>query len=185
METGAVGVWATRRRQPEPPEVAEAVSWEVTPDFVTFYREARDEVARALTVTLADADLAAEATDEAMARAYQHWGRIGSFDNPGGWVYRVGLNWATSVLRRRRRPNPTAPPGPVEMEPMGEPDVARALAELDIRQRAVVVCRYLLGWSEAATAAALDTPVGTVKSRLHRASRTLSTRLSHLRTEEP
>ncbi len=62
--------------------------------------------------------------------------------------------------------------------------VARALADLDVRQRAVVVCRYLLGWSEAETAAALGTPVGTVKSRLHRASRLLAARLSHLRPED-
>jgi RNA polymerase sigma-70 factor (ECF subfamily) len=31
------------------------------------------------------------------------------------------------------------------------------------------VCRYLLDWSEEDTAAALDIPTGTVKSRLSRA----------------
>ena len=35
--------------------------------------------------------------------------------------------------------------------------------------REVVACRYLLELSEAETAAALQIPVGTVKSRLHRA----------------
>jgi RNA polymerase sigma-70 factor (ECF subfamily) len=65
-----------------------------------------------------------------------------------------------------------------------EPTVFAALAELDVRQRAVVVCRYLLGWSEAETAAALSTPVGTVKSRLHRATRHLSQSLAHLREED-
>lgn len=35
--------------------------------------------------------------------------------------------------------------------------------------RAVVTCRYLLELSEAETAAALQIPAGTVKSRLHRA----------------
>jgi RNA polymerase sigma-70 factor (ECF subfamily) len=67
---------------------------------------------------------------------------------------------------------------------MAEPDVLRALAELDVRHRAVVVCRYVLGWSEAETAAALATPVGTVKSRLHRANRQLSSRLAHLQDEK-
>jgi RNA polymerase sigma-70 factor (ECF subfamily) len=62
-----------------------------------------------------------------------------------------------------------------------EPDVLVALAELDVRQRSVVVCRYLLGWSEGETAAALSTAPGTVKSRLHRANRHLSQRLAHLR----
>jgi RNA polymerase sigma-70 factor (ECF subfamily) len=60
----------------------------------------------------------------------------------------------------------------------------RALAELEVRQRAVVVCRYVLGWSEAETAAALSISAGTVKSRLHRANRQLSSRLAHLRDEK-
>jgi len=156
-----------------------------TRDFATFYAGSRDPVAKALTVLLGNQDLAVEAVDEAMARAYQRWPRVGALDNPAGWVYRVALNWSLSALRQHRRPPP--PPGPLHDAPApvaSEPDVLRALAELDVRQRAVVVCRYLLGWSEAETATALRTPVGTVKSRLHRATRHLSHRLSHLRNEE-
>jgi RNA polymerase sigma-70 factor (ECF subfamily) len=158
----------------------------LTHDFIAFYTDARGPIARALAVTLTDRDLAVEAVDEAMVRAYQRWARVSLMENPGGWVYRVALNWATSVLRRRRRPMPSgaARPGTSEPPVMAEPDVLRAVAELDIRQRAVVVCRYVLGWSEAETAAALSTPVGTVKSRLHRANRYLSTRLAHLRGED-
>jgi RNA polymerase sigma-70 factor (ECF subfamily) len=156
----------------------------VTRDFATFYTGSRDPVAKALTVLLGNQDLAVEAVDEAMARAYQRWSRVGALDNPAGWVYRVALNWSLSALRQHRRP---PPPGPLRTMPApeaGEPDVIRALAELDVRQRAVVVCRYLLGWSEAETATALRAPIGTVKSRLHRATRQLSHRLSHLRNEE-
>lgn len=153
--------------------------------FVAFYRVKRDRVARALALTLGDGPLAAEATDEAMARAYQRWGRVGSFDDPAGWVYRVALNWATSVLRRRRR----APVAPVErdhpdMAAVAEPTVRAALAQLDVRQRSVIVCRFYLGLSEQETAAALGTRPGTVKSRLHRGLRHLQTRLEHLRPEE-
>jgi RNA polymerase sigma-70 factor (ECF subfamily) len=155
--------------------------------FPDFYRSTRDPVARALALTLGDRDLAIEAVDEAMARAYQRWHQVGSFDNPGGWVYRVAFNWATSILRRRHRA--AGLPSLVVLagdgaDGVGEPDVMRALAELDVRQRSVVVCRYLLGWSEAETAIALSTPIGTVKSRLHRATRRLATRLAHLRPEE-
>jgi DNA-directed RNA polymerase specialized sigma24 family protein len=154
-------------------------------DFEAFYAEARTPLARALAVTIGDRDLALEAVDEAMARAFQRWSRVARLDNPGGWVYRVGLNWATSVLRRRSRPVPGSwRPAPVEAPSPVEPAVFAALAELDVRQRAVVVCRYLLGWSEAETASALSTPVGTVKSRLHRATRHLSQRLAHLREED-
>jgi len=149
--------------------------------FVDFYRDTRDGVARALALTLGDADLAAEAVDEAMARAYHRWDRVAAFDNPGGWVYRVALNWSLSILHRRRRPprvrhereqqDVAAPP---------EPDVLAALAELDVRQRAVVVCRFYLGLSEQETADALGIRPGTAKSRLHRALRHLNVRLAHL-----
>lgn len=153
--------------------------------FVEFYEDARDRVGRALAITLGDAHLAAEAVDEAMARAYQRWDRVGTFDNPGGWVYRVALNWATSIIRRRlRAPHPPAERGPTDIGPITEPDVAVALRELPPRQRAVVVCRFYLGLSEAETATALSTRPGTVKSRLHRALRHLQTRLAHLAPEE-
>jgi len=55
------------------------------------------------------------------------------------------------------------------------------LDELAIDHRAVVVCRLLLGWSEAQTAEALAIRPGTVKSRLSRASKQLEHRLRHLR----
>ena len=153
--------------------------------FDDFYRTERDGLARALAVTLADASLAAEAVDEAMARAYQRWDSVGRYDSPGGWVYRVALNWSTSVLRRRRRPLPAVHDiGPTDVGPIDEPAVAAALAELDVRQRAVVVCRFYLGLSEAETAAALGIRPGTAKSRLHRAIQHLQVRLDHLRPEE-
>lgn len=153
--------------------------------FVAFYRASRDRVARALALTLADGALGAEAADEAMARAFQRWARVGAYDDPAGWVYRVGLNWASSVLRRRRRaPSPPADRDQTDVGPVGEPAVRAALAELDVRHRAVLVCRFYLGLSEQETAAALGTRPGTVKSRQSRALERLRTRLDHLRPEE-
>ena len=150
--------------------------------FTGFYTANRTALAKALALTLGDRDLAAEAVDEAMARAYQRWGHVQAMGNPSGWVYRVALNWSTSVLRRRARAarEPLYDAGVTDIPPVADPDIHRALAELDVKQRAVVVCRYLVGWSEQETAAALDLRVGTVKSRLARASRVLRSRLNHL-----
>jgi len=153
--------------------------------FSDFYRQARSDVARALSLALGDAELAAEATDEAMTRAYERWRTVSTLDNPGGWVYRVGLNWSLSVLRRRRRSaQPLYSLDSTDLPPMADPDIHRALAELDVKQRSVVVCRHLLGWTVEETAAALGLRVGTVKSRLHRANRYLQNRLDHLRPGE-
>jgi RNA polymerase sigma-70 factor (ECF subfamily) len=48
-------------------------------------------------------------------------------------------------------------------------ELRAALARLDDRDRTVIALRYFAGLSEAETAAALDVPAGTVKSRLSRA----------------
>ena len=153
--------------------------------FHDFYAGSRDRVGRALAVTLGDADLAADAVDEAMARAYQRWSSVSRMDNPSGWVYRVGLNLARSRIRRltRRRRVVAIAHVASEVPPPDvlEPAILRALRALPVDHRSVVVCRLLLGWSEAETAQALGIRPGTAKSRLHRATATLADQLAHLR----
>lgn len=148
--------------------------------FSAFYRAHWAKVARGLAVTLGDRDLAAEATDEAMARAYQRWGTIQHYDQPAGWVYRVGLNWARSYHRRAVRKLPFARADHVDAPTVEDPSIAAALEALDIKHRSVVVCRLLLDWSVEETAHALGVRPGTVKSRLHRALTQLQSSLAHL-----
>lgn len=139
--------------------------------FDRFFRAEVAAVQRSLTVTLGDADLAADATAEAMERAFARWSKVGAYDNPAAWVYRVGLNWATSRWRKHRREVLAADRAdvPAEVTTTADPELARALARLEVDQRAVVVLRYHLDWSEADTATALGIAPGTVKSRLSRA----------------
>ncbi|MGK5682714.1 sigma factor-like helix-turn-helix DNA-binding protein [Actinoplanes sp. URMC 104] len=145
--------------------------------FEAFYRAHVDRIYRALAVTLRRDELAHEAVDEAMARAYAKWQVVGTLDNPAGWVFRVGLNWATSWWRKLRRETPPVDGGhPV---PDGMPTGALlALAALPIPQRAVITCRILLDLSTAETAEALGLTEGTVKSRLSRGLAALRTQLS-------
>jgi RNA polymerase sigma-70 factor (ECF subfamily) len=173
---------------PVPPEpAAPSRHLQVGLHFEDFYRQARPSIARAVALAVGDVDLATEATDEAMTRAYERWSHVSQLERPEAWVYRVAMNWSTSVLRRRQRRRQelyaTEPMAPAEVT---DPDVHAALAELDAKQRSVIVCRHLLGWSVAETADALDVREGTVKSRLHRARQILQARLGHLRTpKEP
>lgn len=157
----------------------------VVHSFDGFYRERRDAIGRAVALAIGDADLAGDATDEAMARAYERWATVSRLERPEGWVYRVAINWSVSFLRRRRRSlhrlyEPASADGPAARDPA----LHEALGALDVKHRSVVVCRHLLGWSVAETADALGINEGTVKSRLHRALRQLEGRLGHMRNTE-
>lgn len=139
--------------------------------FEDFYAAHRDEMARALGLALRDAALGTEAADEAFARACQRWGQVSSYANPQGWVFRVGLNWARSWLRRVRRERERRPllaqPHATEDRPR-DLDLEQALSTLNDAHRAVIVARFYLDWSVAETAEALGIAAGTVKSRLSR-----------------
>jgi len=140
--------------------------------FAAFYEHERSAMVRALSLALHDSDFGADAADEAFVRACQQWSTVNTLDNPAGWVYRVGLNWANSALRRRRRHRAKLAllAGPhASSDVRSDIDLQRALAELSDDHRAVVVCRYYLDWTVGDTADALAIPTGTVKSRLARA----------------
>ena len=113
------------------------------------------------------------------------WATIRTYDNPVGWVYRVGLNWARSYHRRIARLIPFAHHETVDLAPVADPAIREALLRLDIKQRSVVVCRLLLDWSVDETAAALEISPGTVKSRLHRALYILESTLADHKVTEP
>jgi RNA polymerase sigma-70 factor (ECF subfamily) len=136
-------------------------------DFDDFYRLHRDRLYRALVLTTREPDIAVEAVDEAMTRASERWDTVGTYENPAGWVYRVALNWARSFFRRRRRVGPEV--AEVTWDKLPDPDVNDAVAALPYKHRSVIVARFYLDWSTPQIAAGLGLPLGTVKSRLHRA----------------
>lgn len=169
------------RHQPAvvtPPDFVQ-VDVDAQPDFVAFYDSSYRRLAAALSSTLGDRDLGREAADEGMARAYAHWNAVSGYDNPAGWVYRVGLNWALSLKRKLARRRTLPPPDHHHDRLPADPQIAEALAKLDVRLRSVVVCRILLDWSTEETADALAIKPGTVKSRLHRALTRLQELLAH------
>ena len=143
----------------------------VAADFDLFYEASHDALFRALALTLNDHELARDAASEGMARALQRWHTVSRYRNPAGWTYRVGLNWARSRLRKFRREVRTDSDAQrvVSDAVVIDPRLDGALDALPVEQRAVVVLRYYLDWSEQQTAAALQVAPGTVKSRLSRA----------------
>lgn len=138
--------------------------------FEDFYASSASRVRRTLSVILGDAELAGEATDEAMTKAFERWGRLSRSENPAGWVYRVGLNWAKRQTRRRSYDVSRAGwPVATEDLPTPDPHLWQAVDRLSTDHRTVVVLRYAEDWSVNQIADALNIATGTVKSRLHRA----------------
>jgi RNA polymerase sigma-70 factor (ECF subfamily) len=141
--------------------------------FDGFFERHHAPMVRALSLALGDDHLGRDAAAEGFARALQRWKRVSRYDNPTGWIYRVGLNWARSRHRRTRREvAATAASGarePVAPGAQFDERVIPALQRLSGDHRAVIVAKYYFDWSEQQIANALDIRPGTVKSRLSRA----------------
>lgn len=153
------------------------------PEFELFYGGNIAPLARALTATLGDPGIAQDAAQHAMSKAFEQWQKIGEFDNPTGWCYRVGMNWATTRWRKRRREVmdfTDVMPSLKTDEPSSLDDsLVKALLKLPIDQREVVVLRLVQDWSIAETAEALGIAEGTVQSRYSRALARLRKELEH------
>lgn len=157
-----------------------AVRSDMTAAFEDVFAAHRDQLVRALSVTLRDDALAAEAVDEAFTRALHRWHVVGSFENPQAWVYRTARNWATSSFRRRSRDRRYAHrvgTPDASSDSLPDPALTEALSSLSDDHRNVLVLRYYLDWSVESIADALDISSGTVKSRTHRALTELNRKL--------
>ena len=122
---------------------------------------------------------AADIAQEACARAYSRWNRVGGFDSPAAWVTRVAGNLALDLLRRRRTASRHVENRSAAVsQPDGDRvDLQRALLALPRGQRQVVLLRFVADLPEAAVAAALGCSVGTVKSQASRGLAALRTSL--------
>ena len=115
-----------------------------------------------------------------LTRAYPRWHRI-EHDDPYGYVLRAVTNAVTDWWRRshRRHEAPASEALPEVAAPdsyatSDDREVLRAaLRRLTVRERAVVVLRYLDDRPEREVADLLGISIGTVKSLCHKALRKL------------
>jgi RNA polymerase sigma-70 factor (ECF subfamily) len=126
---------------------------------------------------LRDPDAAEDAAQDALIRAWRDLPGLRDPERFDGWLHRVLVRSCSDQARRRTRDRHE--PLPVEPRAASEPDATQNLADRDelgaalghltLDHRVVVVLHYYLGLSHPEIAAAIDQPVGTVKSRLSRA----------------
>jgi RNA polymerase sigma-70 factor (ECF subfamily) len=155
--------------------------------FVTFYAGSYRRLLGQLFAVTGDLAEAENVLQEAYARAFVRWSRVGDYDLPEAWVRRVAINLAAMrdrSLRRRTRallrlgPPPNVPElGPETI------DLHEALRALPLGQRQVIVLHHLVGLPVEEVALQLRLAPGTVKSRLARGRAAMASTLRYDRSE--
>ena len=146
-------------------------------EFEGWYRREHPRLIGSLAALSGREDVAADAADEAFARALARWPRVSKMASPGGWTYRVALNELRRRLRRgateRHAIDRMARPGQVDDHPLDD-DVWQAVRTLPDRQRTAIVLRYVADLPEADIAEAMHVSRGTVASNLSDARKALA-----------
>jgi RNA polymerase sigma factor (sigma-70 family) len=145
--------------------------------FAELARAAVVRLDQAARLILRDPELARDAVQEGLIRAWRDLPKLRDLDRFDAWVHRLIVNSCLDQVRRRRRRVIE-----VELTPIHSPgtsdttgaqadrdEVDQVLRRLDEHGRAIVVLHYYLGMPLTEVAVTLGVPVGTVKSRLHRA----------------
>jgi len=154
----------------------------------------QDRLHAALTRFLGDTEEARDLLQDAFLNAYRKLDQFQGESSFSTWVYRIAMNLALSRRRKRKRlfgwwdREGSAPPDPSDLSATSDPTanleraelealVQRALSQLPPEARAVIILRDLEGLSYEEIAEILGVPIGTVRSRLHRARGELRLRL--------
>jgi RNA polymerase sigma-70 factor, ECF subfamily len=189
-----LGPWvATPVAEPAPGDSAEFVSRLKAGDLRAFEELVRTQQHRVYGLALRMLGSPAEAQDiaqEAFLRAHRGLAEFRGDARLSTWLYaivsRLCLNRLAGSERRLARHGEEAlsrlvdaRPGPDQALERGELEEAlhRAIGELPEERRIVVVLRDVEGLAYEEIAEVLDLPVGTVRSRLHRARLDLKEKL--------
>jgi RNA polymerase sigma-70 factor, ECF subfamily len=179
--------------------IAEALSGK-TPAFGELVIRYQDRLYNTMVRVVGSTDEAYDVVQDAFVQAFvklETFQRASQFYT---WLYRIAFNLAIS---RRRRQKPIASIDRAREEAGDEPvsdgpdptsdleqreraaQVQAALALLSEEHRAVLVLREIDGFDYDTIAEMLELPVGTVRSRLHRARAQLRDQLKEVLQEEP
>lgn len=159
-----------------------------TTAFGLLARKYQDRVYNLALPIVGNADDAMDVTQETFLQALSHLSSFRRSSRFYTWLYRIAYNCAVGSLRRRKRTvsvdslveeygetfesNVEAPDARARLA-----DDARilqaALDELPLEYRAPLILREIEGANYEQIAETLNIPVGTVRSRLHRARASL------------
>jgi RNA polymerase sigma-70 factor (ECF subfamily) len=158
-----------------------------TDAFGVLVRRYQDRLYNTVYRLIDNADDAQDVVQEAFLNAYQS---LGSFKGDSlffTWLYRIAVNTAISLKRKQRAilsidaiRNSDSTIDPADDSEFNKPDHALERAELERRvqealnrlspeHRVVLVLKDIEGQKYETMAEVLQVPIGTIRSRLHRA----------------
>lgn len=141
---------------------------------------------------------AEDVVQETFLKAHRSFGRFDARASVATWIYRIALNAAIDVLRRRKKTGSPRPPGDDAADPMeavasesplpdrvafaGQVDrrVASALSRLSAREREAFTLRHLEGMPLGEIAEILQVRPNAVKQTVFRAVQKLRRELAPL-----
>jgi RNA polymerase sigma-70 factor (sigma-E family) len=143
-------------------------------EFVEFAGASSAGLLHAAYLLTGDRHASEDAVQAALARTYAAWSRVRR-DDAFAYARRVLVNYVTDRWRRRLREYATGdlPELPSRTDLAEEVALRQwligALGRLTLRERAVIIMRYLFDLPEATVARDLGITLGTVKSTSSRA----------------
>ncbi|MDI2128178.1 SigE family RNA polymerase sigma factor [Yinghuangia seranimata] len=143
-------------------------------DFAEFVRGRSAALVRTATLLVGDLHTAEDLVQHALERAYRNWDRVRAAESPEAYVRRIVANLANDRWRRLGKAPavpladehtaPEAGYGTVERRDA----LIRALMELPMGMRTVLVLRYFDEQTDDEIAAALDISTSAVRSQAAR-----------------
>jgi RNA polymerase sigma factor (sigma-70 family) len=148
---------------------SQAVGARALPSFETFVHQSWDRTLAVVVLTTGSLAAAEDACQDAFAKAYLSWSRVGRLDQPDRWVRRVATRAAIDEWRKQQRLGPI-PDG----ESYAEELVQRiwlkwGLSHLSPMQRRTVLLRFQYGMTDVEVSLALGSSPATIRTHLHRA----------------
>lgn len=167
--------------------------------FGALVRRYQDRLLSAVVHVSGSRDEAEDVVQEAFVQAYLKLTSFAGGSSLYTWLYRIAFNTAISRRRKRRGgaleqardlggSEPTDETEPAEDRLLRKERAAvvqRALAQLPDDFRTVLVLREMEGCDYDTIAQILDLPIGTVRSRLHRARLQLKIELTAVLEDRP
>lgn len=166
--------------------------------FGLLVRKYQNRLFTTVTHMVGSADAARDIVQDVFVQAFL---KLDTFKRASAfytWLYRIAFNTCVSHRRRRRpmqstdRNRELAGEEPVDRTPPTDPleqqetadQVQRALAQLSDEHRQILLLREVEGCSYEELAEILEVPVGTIRSRLHRARMQLRDELKIILQED-